>query len=377
MARVITESWEGNHFYRVGNDIPNTTPATIVTTPILDPNGARVLQMQNSTLFIPLRYNGSGPPISRTEIFVGFFLRHESPFSNSSNVSGSDTDEKHRLISFWDGATPICTIRIDPDTQNLCFVTGGRYFFDAGSGFVGSAPIPPLAFSTQGQPITADTLYHIQVRVVVNGATSVVQVKLDDVLVIDWAGTLPGATITRFAIQGSGARFSDTDGNVYYDDIVVNDTLAATCAVDQTWPGILLFKVQVVSGPGTYAQFTPNPAVPNYQNVDDLPHDGDTTHNYALSSGLKDSFPVSPHGLAASQVTFRAWFQEVIARKTSGTMQIKLGVRRAGTDYIMANGIDVGVSYDVFDSRLCTDPSSLVAWTDAGLDSTEIIYQSN
>jgi hypothetical protein len=29
----------------------------------------------------------------------------------------------------------------------------------------------------------------------------------------------------------------------------------------------------------------------------------------------------------------------------------------------------------VYDNRLCTDPSSLIAWTSAGLDATEIIYE--
>lgn len=375
MARTVTDSFEGGHLYRMSNSISNGGGIAIATSPIID--GARCLNTGNlATTFFPIRYNGSGLATTATELYVGFFFISTLPFSNSSNTSGSPSTDKHRLISFWDGGDGLVTVSIDPLTQNLRLMLGAYYYFDATSGQVGTTPpLTLLQVSTQGQAITANTIYHIQVRVKLDGVSSIVQVKLDDALVIDWTGTLTSTTMDRIALQSAGARFSDTDGTQYVDDLVINDTVAGTCG-DDTWPGVLRFKVQLISGPGTYAQFTPDPAAANYTNVDDLPNDGNTTTNYALTTGLKDSFPVAPHGLLAANVTFRALFQEAIYRKSAGTMQIKLGVRRAGTDYIMASGVNAGVSFDVVDNRLCVDPASLVSWTAAGLDATEIIYQS-
>lgn len=359
MARRITETMEGGHLYRFGNELGINGSASVAlcgvgSVPVMD--GARCLEMGAFDSEITL------PVPSATEYFIGAFFVSQDPTLVFSTFGGSGSTGNHRILVAKQGNTNIATCRIDPLTEKLELLVENSETL--------------AAVSSQAQVITANTLYHAQMRVFLNGAASVVQVKLDDVLVIDWTGTLSASAISRFTFCGGGRSFSDNaiGAAQWFDDIVVNDTTASTCS-DDTWPGVLRFVVQNVSGPGTYAQFTPSPAVANYQNVDDLPHDGDTTVNYALTTGLKDSFPTSPHGLAVANVTFKAWFQEVIARKNSGTFKIKLGVRRAGTDYIQASGTNVGVSYDVFDHRLCQDPSSLTAWTGAGLDATEIIYE--
>lgn len=359
MARVITEVMEGGHLYRFGNELGVNGSASVALcgvggVPLMD--GARCLEMGafDSELTMPVP--------SATEYFIGAFFVSQDPTLVFSGFLGSGSAGNHRILVAQQSGVNIATCRINPLTEKFELLIENTETL--------------VASSTQLQVITAGTLYHAQMRVFLNGVASVVQVKLDDVLVIDWTGTLSATLITRFNFCGGGRSFADNaiGAAQWFDDIVINDTTASTCT-DNTWPGVLRFKVQNVTGPGTYAQFTADPAVANYLNVDDLPHDGDTTTNYALTTGLKDSFPTSPAGLSAANVTFKAWFQEVIARKSSGTFKIKLGVRRAGVDYIEATGHDVGVSFDVFDSRRCQDPSSLSSWTEAGLDATEIIYQ--
>ena len=382
--RIITETFEGAHLFRFSSGLGLNGASAVVTAAsqsISELDGPRCYSTGpfDGTRGLPLTLNGSGTAVTPSEIFTGFFFLDTAPSSAVvAPVGGSQIDAKHRLMSFWSGTTGICTVKIDPVTQKLQLFVGAFYWLDVFFSVVGNVPTYALAAnSTQGQAIVQNTVYHCQIRVKLDGANSIVQVKLDDTLVIDWTGTLPGTTMDRVMLHSAGASYADTNGNLYIDSIVINDTTAAVCAEDATWTGIRRFKVQLVAGPGTYAQFTPVPAVANYLNVDDVPNDADTTINYALTTGLKDSFPTSPHGLSALNVTFKAWFQEVIARKDSGTFQIKLGVRRAGVDYIMATGIDTGISYDVFDHRLCQDPSSLNSWTGTGLDSTEIIYQND
>lgn len=395
MARLITESLEGGHLFRFGNQLGlngNTSVETCASQGIVM-DGARCLKLGSfdGVMDMPLmNYSGNpslgippGTVVTPNEIYFGFFYIADNPDTvQNPGVGGTALEVMHRIVSVWSGQTGICTLRIDPvNGVKLQLMNGAFYFTDPAFSFVGTIDTVALATATTAQPISANTLYHFQMRVRLNGVNSIVQVKQDDVLVIDYAGPLNGfatiGTMSRIIWYSSGTSYAQDLGRQWVDDIVVNDTTSAQCAEDATWPGVRRFVVQNVSGPGTYAQFTPVGDAPNYRTIDDLPNDGDATYNYALAanSGFKDSFPVNPNALDPTQVTYKAWFEEVIVRKTGGTSLIKLGVRVAGADYLQPVGQNVGISYDVVDARNCLDPSSLIAWTSAKLDSTEIIYQ--
>lgn len=372
MARIITETMEGHHLYRFGNVLGlngGPTPATCASLGITM-DGARCYNSGafDGSMTMPIPATSIGP-----EFYLGFFFWATNPDEfYGAAIGGTGYTLNHRLVSFWNGGTGLVTLKINPETQLLEVYLGAFVYNTISFTYIGS-PSVFLATSTQLQPISANTLYHAQLHVKRDGVNSVVQVKLDDVLVVDEVCDLGVGNITHMVWHSAGSSYADNGGKHYYDAMVLNDT---TTTADNSWTGIRRFVVQNVTGPGTYAQFTPVGDTPNWACIDDLPNDGDTTYNYALSSGLKDSFPCSPHGLDVAHTTFHAWFQEAIARKTAGTFKINLGVRRAGVDYYSATSSELGVSYDVYDHRLATDPSSLVAWTGAGLDATEIIYRS-
>lgn len=396
MARLITESFEGDHFYRFGNQFGINGAADIVLcaseVPAIQMDGLRAMSMGpfDSIVDMPLlNYSGNptlgvapGTAVTPSEIYFGFFFWAVNPDEiGQPGVGGTDVRLTHKIVSVWSGTSGICTLRIGAEGDvKLQLMNGAFYYTDAAFDSVGTVDPVPIANSTGSQPISANTLYHIQMHVKLDGVNSIVEVKQDDTLVISYTGPLNGGldtTMSRIMFFGAGSSYAQNYQTQYFDDIVVNDTTSALCAADATWPGVLRFVVQEISGPGFYSQFTPVGFPQNYQNVQDIPNDGDSTYNYALQTNptYKDSFPVNPNALNPLQITYRAWFEEVIARKTGGTAKLKLGVRVAGTDYLQPVGQDVGVSYDVYDDRLCTDPSSLIAWTSAGLDSTEIIYE--
>jgi hypothetical protein len=382
MSRIITQSMEGGHLFRWGTNLgingnPQVITAAADGIPQLD--GSRVLDTGpfDGSKSMPLTLNGSGAAVTPTELYCGFFFLSSDPSSSANPVIGGSPDiAKHRLMSFWSGGTGICTVHIDPITQKLELCTGAFYWIDVFYTAVGTA-LTSVATSTQGQSLIANTVYHCQIHVKLAGASSVVEVKLDDTLVISWTGTLAGTTMDRVMTHSAAASYAGTNGHLYLATIIINDsTPDATCGND-TWTGVRRLKLQTITGPGFYSQFTPDPVQANYLNVQEVPNDGGTTVNYALSAGLKDSFPVSPNGLNALQITYKGWFEEVIANKTGGTFTIELGVRRAGTVYMSGVPLPLGVSFDVYDAWRCLDPSSLTAWTSAALDATEIIYQSD
>lgn len=396
MARLITETFEGDHFYRFGNQLGiNGVPDIVLCAsevPVVTLDGLRALSMGpfDAVLDMPLlNYSGNptmgvapGTTVTPDEIYFGFFFWAANPDEiGQPGVGGTDVRLTHRIVSVWDGTDGICTLRIGAEGDvKLQLMNGAFFYTDAAFDYVGTVDPVPIASSTGSQPISAGTLYHIQMHVKLDGVNSIVEVKQDDTLVISYTGPLNGGlntTMSRIIFYSAGTSYAQNYETQYFDDIVVNDTENALCAEDATWPGVLRFQVQTVSGPGFYSQFTPVGFPLNYQNIEDIPNDGDSTYNYALAvnTGFKDSFPVNPNALDPLQITYRAWFEEVIARKTGGTSKLVLGVRVAGTDYLQPVGQDVGVSYDVYDSRDCLDPSSLIAWNSAGIDATEIIYE--
>ena len=257
-----TETFEGNHLYRFGNQIgANGAVLVVPTASAPSPmDGDRCLKC--FAFDTRLSLNLATP---MNEFYIGSFWITD----NVNEVFfGSGTVGNRRIIIFQNGGTQLGYVRQNPISQKLDLVVGD-YTSET-----------TVASSTQAQVITAGTLYHVQIHVLANGASSVVQVKLDDTLVIDWPGTLGASIMDTFLICGPARQ--GNDGSVgshhYFDNIIINDT---TTAADNSWPGVLRYKVQLVAGPGFYSQFTPDPAVPNFQNVDDLPHDGDTTTNYA------------------------------------------------------------------------------------------------
>lgn len=373
MARIITECFEGGHLFRFGNVLGLNGNVSVDTCASLG------IVMDGLRCYNSGSFDGSTtmpvPALSiGNEYYIGFFFWATNPDEfYGAIIGGTGFVNNHRLVSLWDAGNGIVTLKINPQTQILEVWTGGFVYTTVGFQAVGT-PVVFLAASTQLQPISANTLYHCQLHVKRAGVNSVVQVKLDDTLVIDTITDLGVGNMTHMVWHSAGSSYADAGGRQFYDCVVVND---ATTAADNSWTGIRRFAVQNVIGPGTYAEFTPFGDAPNFRCIDDLPNDGDATYNYTINLGFRDSFQCSPHGLDVAHTTFHAWFQECIARKTAGTFRLNLGVRRAGNDYYSAINNNLGVSYDVYDHRLATDPSSLTFWTGAGLDATEIIYRSS
>jgi len=217
--------------------------------------------------------------------------------------------------------------------------------------------------------LNASTKYHIQVHIKIADAGGVLDVKLDDVPQITFAGdTKPGADTTFDAI-----RWGD-QGNSYMDNMVVNDI---TGGADNTWPGIVRFKILQPNANGNYnlnwTRF--NTGIPAWDNVDEIPHDSDTTYLYTTSAAVKESFGMADQSLTA--VTYKSLITAAIVKKDSGTIKLKIGIRDLdnATDY-QAAAVDVGVSYGVVEERRTVDPSTAAAWTSSGINATEALIES-
>jgi hypothetical protein len=212
------------------------------------------------------------------------------------------------------------------------------------------------------------TTYHIQVHIQIADA-GIFQVKLDDNQVINFSGdTKPGADTTVDIFRWGGIN-----GVCRWDSLTVNDTLGAA---DNSWPGILRFQRMLPTGPGNYVNnWSRNAGANNWDAVDEVPHDSDTTYLFTTTANLYESFSMADHTL--TNVIFKALLTAAIAKKDSGTVQLALGIRDNdnSTDYFGANST-LGTSYGVVEERRTVDPSTGVAWVAAGLNATESLIVS-
>lgn len=329
MARVFTESFEGAHLLQwlTGNNYA-------VQAGGLDGSA----------------YTGRGggggaygdfQVPDATEYYVGFYFSSQDVNTNIP-------------IQWLDGAVQGGYVTINQATKELQVVILGAGTYGSGQIIVGGY-----------------TTYHIQVHIKIDNATGVVQVKLNDVLVIDQSGidTQPASftAIDTFRIGQSGSI-------TLQDSICVNDS---TGSADNSWPGIVRFKAKTVVGAGFYVNnWSRNTGSTNWEAVDEIPHDSDTTYLYTTSATIYESFSMS-----APQLTFaniKALRTMAVVKKDTGTVKLAVGIRdmENSADYFTA-AADVGVAYGMLQDRRATDPSTSLSWTQAGVDAVQALIISS
>jgi hypothetical protein len=213
------------------------------------------------------------------------------------------------------------------------------------------------------------TVYHYQVRVKIANAGGVIEVKRDDgTEVLTFNGdTQPAANSTIARVQWTSPNVSVVDA------CVINNT---TGAADNGYPGILRFQRMLPAGPGFYVNnWSRNTGSTNWEAVDEVPPDSDTTYLFTSSANIYESFSMSDQTLTS--VNYKALLTAVIAKKDSGTVQLAVGIRDDdnSTNYYVANS-PLAASYGVVEGRQTTDPSTSATWTAAGINATQALIVS-
>lgn len=157
----------------------------------------------------------------------------------------------------------------------------------------------PVIGQSAPDVLRTNTWYHLGIRVRVHATLGELEVRLNGGPVI---GPLTGVNTTHVNGLWSGLIHSfsigGNDNAIIFDDLVVMDDVDDGLD-DPRLPGgggfdKFLGQVEVVvkrpNNPGLSADWTPVPAGANFQNVDDIDSDGDTTVNRAdgLAVGASD-----------------------------------------------------------------------------------------
>ena len=238
-------------------------------------------------------------------------------------------------------------------------VSGSTYYLKA---YVGATLVGQSAPGS----VLLNNWHMIELRNDIHATAGVFQVRLDGVLVVDFAGnTKPTAdTLIQYYVMSGLGPWALRK----FDDIAINDTVGPT---DFLWPGDGRVIALVPNAAGTYTDLTPS-AGANWQCVDERPSDGDTSYVESSTVDQKDSYNLAACGL--TDVVIRRVWVELRARKDApdaginvATLLRSLGVNYQGSDQALA------LAYARFASAVyAVHPGTGAAWTPAQLDALEV-----
>lgn len=173
--------------------------------------------------------------------------------------------------------------------------------------------------------LSTTTWYRIEVRLVLNDTTGILQVKVDGVLDIDFTGD------TRYNNAGDASttdfnaiklvRHSTQGGQLYFDDIVIHDSTGSSC---NSWLGDLRISTIRPDGNGSTNDGTPSTGS-NYECVDETTPNDDTDYVEMSTAADRELYthsnlPYYPASVIAAVVNTRARATGTTPRRVRGVM---------------------------------------------------------
>lgn len=207
--------------------------------------------------------------------------------------------------------------------------------------------------------------HYIELRATISDTVGAVDIHVDGVSVCSASGT-----DTRNGGNGDCGSvyfglYIGYYGSIKVDDVYTCDTNGA---MNYDFLGDSRVDTIIPNGAGTNTQFTPLSGS-NYANVDESPHDSDTTYNSSSTLNHIDTYAMSAID-AVTGSTIRGVQVNVVAKKDdAGSRSIGV-IAYTGTIGISGNNA-LGTAYSSFSNMFQLDPNTAAAWTEAGVNGME------
>ncbi len=336
MARVFTDGAEGGHEYFW--DSFSSSSHTVVSA--VKRSGTYSYRFETGTSF-----NALGTRL--VPAAAEGFLR--VPFRLSALPSGSNIAYIVRWM--FGASTELGSVRIDSGGQ-LKLYTGTATQVASGS-----------------LVIDAGNFYCLEVHVKIANSGGVIETKIDGIADASFTGdTQPGADTTYDRFRYGAANIGTSGNYIYLDDLAYNDTSGGN---DNSWCGDGRVVALIPSAAGDVTQLTPLSGS-NWDNVNELPDDQDTTYNYDAGGGEYDLYNCADSSLPAGATILRVQVCAVAREDAAAGDSIQIGLKTNSNEYWSSN-IPVITTYDMYvgtDHRV--NPQTTAAWTTGQLDSLQI-----
>jgi hypothetical protein len=252
---------------------------------------------------LPLEYSATGGYDNGPSLKMG---------SNSNYVAKNCIAEKTKCIGFHVRGIGTSNYSANENYNVLLLTAGSSYIrlFNTESGIEVYRDAVLIASC---EDVIDANLHHVEIKVFSDASAGTVQVKLDQVLVID---------------ESSLDTIGDDFSKVLWGGRHTSYFYLANMFIANDWQGeVKHMKREATSD--VVAEFTPLSGSDNYAMIDT--NDGDTTYNSADEVGKKDlfGFEAIPSGIDVKLVT-----QHAAAKKgDTGLRKLRLTARENATDY--------------------------------------------
>jgi hypothetical protein len=229
-------------------------------------------------------------------------------------------------------------------------------------------------------PVALNEWFHFGIDVKFDGSSGWISVYKDGVQVVSKTGNTGTTQCAKvnfgdepWHVDEHGAKLSYSNPT-YLDDIYIDDTTGETQAAvvpDRQ------FALLLPNGTGNYSQWTGSDGdqVNNYQLVDEIPPDDDTTYVKGNSLGIKDSYTMQDYSLPDNK-EIKAVIPIALARKEStADNKIKIGARLVETD-VLGSSINVPISYEIFDFDYQETKPGGGSWTENDVNDAELVIET-
>lgn len=220
--------------------------------------------------------------------------------------------------------------------------------------------------------LAVNTWYFIEARFTFNGASSIVEVRLNGV-----SGEIASTTVTLGSTACGAIRFLDERGgpstffwgasvNIDHDDFYVLDTSGSD---NVSFLGDVHVETVYPSADGANDQWTPDTGSNSADRVDENEPDNDTTYIADATVGHKTTFDMGTLAVLSGSV-FGVQTNLYARKDDAATRQIAPVVRQGGSDFD-GSTVTLGVSYADFSQIYENDPSDAADWTVGKVNSAE------
>lgn len=284
-------------------------------------------------------------PTSYTKLIVGLAMRVDMANMNGEN-----------LLSLYNGGTEIVGMEFTNTSGDVIIKYNNEASTIAQNG-------------TSQRLIVDDTWCYVELKVWINGTSSLVEVKVNgNVWISNTNCSLGSVPIDRIVV---GQKSAGHTGTFEYDDLVVIDWSVSGA----DYLGERRCMHIVPTGAGNYTTWTATGTASNWDCVNETNPDDDTTYVTTQTSGEKDSYALGDlSGIDTGKGRVDAVQTMVVARAVGVSAGVKHLLRLSSTDATSA--VKVLTSSYQFSTQVWEDKPGGSGWTVTDVNNLEAGIQS-
>lgn len=219
-------------------------------------------------------------------------------------------------------------------------------------------------------PVVSETFYLIEVYGKIgDGATGHVTARVDGEVIVDMTVDIEYGSSYLYGLYCRPTTYSP----FVMDDLALNDI---TGTEHDAWCGSGHIVALSANGQGV-ENWQRNSGSYNYEQVDEVAHDSDTTYVYTTGNDIVDDYPLETVAIPAENVCLLVQ-PVVVARKVDiEAGGIEVGIKSDDTtDY--DSPVALTTSYVLYRGKTYTeDPDTSAAWTQSGIDNLKAVIRSD